>query len=63
MPKQVKEEKTSQKREEEPVAEMPAKTEAEIKAEETAAMLDEIDEVLEVNAEEFVKAFVQKGGE
>lgn len=27
------------------------------------AMLDEIDEVLEVNAEEFVRGFVQKGGE
>lgn len=27
------------------------------------AMLDEIDEVLETNAEEFVRGFVQKGGE
>ncbi len=27
------------------------------------AMLDEIDDVLEENAEEFVKGFVQKGGE
>ena len=27
------------------------------------ALLDEIDDVLEVNAEEFVKGFVQKGGE
>jgi ubiquitin-like protein Pup len=26
-------------------------------------ILDEIDDVLEVNAEEFVKAYVQKGGE
>ncbi len=26
-------------------------------------LLDEIDEVLEENAEEFVKAFVQKGGQ
>ena len=26
-------------------------------------LLDEIDEVLEVNAEEFVKAYIQKGGE
>jgi len=26
-------------------------------------MLDEIDEVLETNAEEFVRGFVQKGGE
>ena len=27
------------------------------------AMLDEIDGVLEENAEEFVKAYIQKGGE
>lgn len=27
------------------------------------AILDEIDEVLEVNAQEFVNAFVQKGGQ
>ncbi|MDP4014461.1 MAG: ubiquitin-like protein Pup [Candidatus Nanopelagicales bacterium] len=27
------------------------------------AILDEIDEVLEVNAEEFVRGFVQKGGQ
>ncbi len=26
-------------------------------------LLDEIDEVLELNAEEFVKGYVQKGGE
>jgi prokaryotic ubiquitin-like protein Pup len=27
------------------------------------ALLDEIDDVLETNAEDFVKGFVQKGGE
>jgi prokaryotic ubiquitin-like protein Pup len=27
------------------------------------AILDEIDDVLEVNAEDFVKSFVQKGGQ
>ena len=27
------------------------------------AILDEIDEVLEVNAEDFVKSFIQKGGQ
>jgi ubiquitin-like protein Pup len=27
------------------------------------AILDDIDEVLEENAEEFVRAFVQKGGQ
>lgn len=31
--------------------------------EELDALLDEIDEVLEVNAEQFVKDYVQKGGE
>jgi ubiquitin-like protein Pup len=29
----------------------------------TDALIDEIDEVLEENAEEFVKAYVQRGGE
>jgi ubiquitin-like protein Pup len=32
-------------------------------AEEMDELLDEIDEVLETNAEEFVKSYVQKGGE
>jgi ubiquitin-like protein Pup len=31
--------------------------------EDVDAILDEIDDVLESNAEEFVRAFVQKGGE
>lgn len=30
---------------------------------EVAELLDEIDEVLEVNAEAFIEAYVQKGGE
>jgi ubiquitin-like protein Pup len=44
--------------------EAPAKSETgeKIKAE-LDDLLDEIDEVLEVNAEEFVKSYVQKGGE
>jgi ubiquitin-like protein Pup len=33
------------------------------KDEDVDAILDEIDEVLESNAEEFVKGFVQKGGQ
>ena len=46
------------------VEEVPAKSESgeKIKAE-LDDLLDEIDEVLEVNAEEFVKSYVQKGGE
>jgi ubiquitin-like protein Pup len=31
--------------------------------EDVDAILDEIDEVLEVNAEDFVKGFIQKGGQ
>ena len=31
--------------------------------EDVDAILDEIDDVLETNAEDFVKAFIQKGGE
>jgi ubiquitin-like protein Pup len=51
-------------REEEVVEETPATSEQgeKIKAE-LDDLLDEIDEVLEVNAEEFVKAYVQKGGQ
>jgi ubiquitin-like protein Pup len=46
------------------VEETPGKSEQgeKIKAE-LDDLLDEIDEVLEVNAEEFVKSYVQKGGE
>lgn len=32
-------------------------------SEDVDAILDEIDEVLESNAEDFVRSFVQKGGE
>ena len=46
------------------VEDPPAKSESgeKIKAE-LDDLLDEIDDVLEVNAEEFVKSYVQKGGE
>jgi len=46
------------------VEDVPAKSESgeKIKAE-LDDLLDEIDEVLEVNAEEFVKSYVQKGGQ
>lgn len=36
---------------------------AEAKTEDLDELLDEIDEVLEVNAEDFVRSYVQKGGE
>ena len=49
---------------EEEVAEAPATTATgeKLKAE-LDDLLDEIDEVLEVNSEEFVRSFIQKGGE
>jgi ubiquitin-like protein Pup len=51
-------------RNDETVEEVPARSERgeELKAE-LDDLLDEIDEVLEENAEEFVRSYVQKGGE
>jgi len=40
----------------------PAKTEQK-KTDDIDKLIDEIDEVLEENAEEFVRSFVQKGGQ
>ena len=40
----------------------PAKSDTSL-ADDLDGILDEIDEVLETNAEEFVKSYVQKGGE
>ena len=56
--------KPSRDREQESVEETPAsgKQGEKIKAE-LDDLLDEIDEVLETNAEEFVKSYVQKGGQ
>lgn len=56
--------KPAPQKQDEVVEEVPAKSETgeKIKAE-LDDLLDEIDEVLEVNAEEFVKSYVQKGGE
>jgi ubiquitin-like protein Pup len=38
-------------------------TKAEAQTDEVDDLLDEIDEVLEANAEEFVRSYVQKGGQ
>jgi ubiquitin-like protein Pup len=56
--------KSAPAREEEVVEEAPASSEQgeKIKAE-LDDLLEEIDEVLESNAEDFVKSYVQKGGE
>ena len=53
------------RREEEPddAPEAPGAPQAQTRDEDVDAILDEIDEVLESNAEEFVKGFVQKGGQ
>lgn len=40
-----------------------AATRAEVLKDELDTLLDEIDKTLEVNAEEFVRNYVQKGGE
>jgi ubiquitin-like protein Pup len=54
------------RRQEETEVEDLAPTDTAHKAEldsEVDSLLDEIDDVLEVNAEEFVRSFVQKGGQ
>ena len=62
--REQKQRRTSAPREDEVVEEAPATSEKgeKIKAE-LDDLLDEIDEVLEENAEEFVRSYVQKGGE
>jgi ubiquitin-like protein Pup len=42
---------------------VPAAPTTQARDEDVDAILDEIDDVLESNAEEFVKGFVQKGGQ
>ena len=54
--------KPKPKREEEEAQAEATKAESSA-AEETDELLDEIDAVLESNAEEFVRSYVQKGGE
>lgn len=42
---------------------VPTAPQTQAKDDDVDAILDEIDDVLESNAEEFVKGFVQKGGQ
>ena len=64
MPEREQKKKQAPARQEEVVEDAPAKSEAGEKIkEELDDLLDEIDEVLEVNAEDFVKSYIQKGGE
>ena len=52
------------KADEDVVEDVPTKSEAGEKIKnELDDLLDEIDDVLETNAEDFVKSFIQKGGE
>lgn len=64
MPEREQLRRTTPKERDQEVAEVdaPAKQGERIK-EELDDLLDEIDAVLEDNAEEFVKSYVQKGGE
>ena len=62
--REQKKKKQAPTKSDEVVEDVPTKSESgeKIKAE-LDDLLDEIDEVLEVNAEDFVKSYVQKGGE
>jgi len=62
--REMKKKSTPAREEQEVVEETPAGSEQgeKIKAE-LDDLLDEIDEVLESNAEDFVKSYVQKGGQ
>lgn len=64
MPEREQIRKQAPVKQDEEIAEAPAKSESgeKLKAE-LDDLLDEIDEVLETNAEEFVKSYIQKGGE
>ncbi len=62
--RELKKKPAPAKQDEEVVEEAPTTSEKgeKLKAE-LDDLLDEIDEVLEVNAEDFVKSYVQKGGQ
>jgi ubiquitin-like protein Pup len=64
MADRVQKQKQAPERTEETVEESPGTSERgeKLKAE-LDDLLDEIDEVLETNAEDFVKSYVQKGGQ
>jgi ubiquitin-like protein Pup len=64
MAERTQKQKPVPSRTDEAVDEVPAKTESgeKLKAE-LDDLLDEIDDVLETNAEDFVKSYVQKGGQ
>ena len=56
--------KSSEQRDEGQLEDLPATTESSEKLKaDMDDLLDEIDEVLETNAEDFVKSYIQKGGQ
>lgn len=56
--------KSSEQREDVQADELPAASESSDKLKsDMDDLLDEIDEVLETNAEDFVKSYIQKGGQ
>ncbi|NLV54508.1 MAG: ubiquitin-like protein Pup [Acidimicrobiales bacterium] len=67
MPEREQKKRTAPQREADDVAEVTDAPQASERGEEIKAdiddLLDEIDEVLETNAEDFVRSYVQKGGQ
>ncbi|ACZ22010.1 Protein of unknown function (DUF797) [Sanguibacter keddieii DSM 10542] len=60
---QERQQHSPQDREPDDAAAPPAPAAAQARDSEVDALLDEIDDVLETNAESFVRGFVQKGGQ
>lgn len=56
-------EKSTKGRDSEPESTVQSSNEGERLKSDMDDLLDEIDEVLETNAEEFVKSYIQKGGQ
>lgn len=63
MARQTRKSKPTQERKEAPVEEIKVPATDEAKKAALDDLLDEIDEVLEENASDFVKSYVQKGGQ
>ncbi len=61
--RELKKKPAPQRREDEVVEEPPVSDSGEKIKAELDELLDEIDDVLETNAEDFVKSYIQKGGQ
>ncbi len=64
MPERTQKQRPAPQRSDEAIIDAPAKSETgeKLKAD-LDDLLDEIDDVLETNAEDFVKSYIQKGGQ